>query len=641
MLDRLPGAGMVVAAAAGHDSGTGALTVALALLAGLFCQALAHHLRIPGIVLLLAAGVLLGPDALGVVRPDLLDGAVQALVGFAVAVILFEGGMNLQLGRLRRETASIRGLVTVGAVVTAVGATFAALWILHWDWRLAILFGTLMIVTGPTVITPLIRRIRLTPNLHTVLEAEGVLIDPIGAIIAVVALEVVIQPSGTSLAAGILGVGTRLGFGAALGFAGGFAVAFLVRQRWLIPDSLRNVFTLSWVLALFHVSNAILPESGIATVTAAGLAVGNVRSEVLGGLIEFKEQLTVMLIGLLFVLLSADVRFEEVAALGLPGLLTVAALVFLVRPLNVLAGTARSKLGWREKTFIAWMAPRGIVAAAVASLFALSLDAAEIPGGAELRAMVFLVIAITVPLYGLTGGPLARLLGVRRTTDRGTVILGANDLGRALGRALRDGGEDVTFIDSNPDAVHLAEQEGFRVVFGNAFEERSLLQARLDASAAAVAVTPNEEVNLLFVRQVRDSFKLRFLYAALHLGEGHVTESLIHQAGAHVLFGVQRDLDLWSVRIQRKLAVTERYRLAGAKQAALYAQPPHVSEEERSLLPLAHVRRGVVSPVSDRTVPAAGDVVSFLVFVEGRGNAERWLREWGWEREADEPGVPD
>jgi NhaP-type Na+/H+ or K+/H+ antiporter len=396
-----------------------ALTIALALVAGMFAQATAQHLRIPGIVLLLATGVLLGPDLLGIVRPAGLGASLGALVGFAVAVILFEGGMSLDLKRLRREARSIRQLVTLGALVTAAGAALATRWILGWSWVTAILFGTLVMVTGPTVISPLVRRIKLKPRVATVLEAEGVFVDAIGAIVAVVALEVAISPSG-SLAVAAWHTVSRLGFGAALGLAGGLLLSRLLHREGLIPEGLQSVLTLAVAVALFEGSNAVMPESGIVTVVMAGLVVGNSRAPAVADLREFKEQLTVMLVGLLFVLLAADVRLAQVRALGWAGLATVLVLMFVVRPLNVLAGTFGSDLSWRERAFIAWLAPRGIVAAAVSSLFAQTLTREGMPGGTELRALMFLVIAVTVVVQGLTGGLVAGRLGLRRPSDSGT-----------------------------------------------------------------------------------------------------------------------------------------------------------------------------------------------------------------------------
>jgi NhaP-type Na+/H+ or K+/H+ antiporter len=347
-----------------------ALTIALALAAGMIAHTLARHFKVPGIVLLLATGVLLGPDVLDIVRPAALGASLHDLVGFAVAVILFEGGMNLNLERLRRQARSIRQLITVGALVTATAGALAARWILGWSWNLSILFGTLVMVTGPTVITPLLRRIKVKPRVATVLEAEGVLVDAIGAIVAVVALEIAIGPPGRSVAFGAWYVASRLFFGALLGALGGLVIAALLRFEKAIPEGLESVFTLAVVLLLYQGSNAIMPETGIVTAVAAGLMVGNARAHVVAELREFKEQLSVMLVGLLFVLLAADVRMAEVVGLGWAGVGLVAALMFVVRPLNVLAGTWGTDLTGREKAFLCWLAPRGIVAAAVSSLFA-------------------------------------------------------------------------------------------------------------------------------------------------------------------------------------------------------------------------------------------------------------------------------
>ncbi len=446
-----------------------ALTVALALAAGMLGQSLARHLRIPGIVVLLAGGVLLGPDVLGLVRPRTLGPALASLVGFAVAVVLFEGGMNLDLKRLRREARSIRQMVTVGSVVTALGGAATARLLLGWSPKLSLLFGTLVIVTGPTVITPLLRRIRVQANVSTVLEAEAVFGDAIGALIAVVALEVALAPSGSLLVAGAWGLASRLSVGLVAGVIGGWVIGALLRSGW-VPEGLENVFTLALVLALYQATNALQPESGIVAVILAGLIVGNLHAPALSALKDFKEQLTILFIGMLFVLLAADVRLSEVVHLGWPGVATVLALMFVVRPANVLAGTWGAGLGWREKAFMTWMSPRGIVAAAVSSHFATALTAAGLPGGSDLRALVFLVIAVTVVVQGLSGGAVAGLLRLRREIT-GFAILGANGLGRAYGELLREAGQEAIFLDSNLDACRAARAAGFRALHGSALAE--------------------------------------------------------------------------------------------------------------------------------------------------------------------------
>jgi NhaP-type Na+/H+ or K+/H+ antiporter len=610
------------------------LIIALALIAGLVAQTIAQHLRIPGIIVLLITGALLGPDGLKIIRPAVLGSALGALVGYAVAVILFEGGMNLNIKRLRRESGTIQRLVTLGALVTMLGGTLAARYLMDWSWQLAVLFGALVIVTGPTVIAPIIRRIRLNRNLHTVLEGEGVLIDPIGAIVAVVALEIVLHPTASNFFAGLLGILFKLLTGAILGSIGGYLLARILRRESLIPEGLVNVFTLAFVLVLFHISNAAQPESGIAAVTAAGLVIGNVHTRVLGDLKEFKEGLTVMLIGLLFVLLAADVRFSEIAALGRPGILVCLVLMFAIRPAGVAACTAGSTLNLRERAFLASLAPRGIVAAAVASFFAQRLGQAGIPGGDKIRAMVFLVIAMTVLVQGLSAGFVARLLGVRRKTNTGYAILGANELGRLLGRTLRNGGEEITFLDSSSDATRIAKEEGFRVVFGNALEERTRQRAGLDAVAACIGITQNEEVNLLFVRRVFEEYKIPRL---LVVHEGHITDKIIQASRAAILFGIKTDVALWSLRLRRQIASESRWRFAREKARTVSEAMNIPKNLANAFVPIAVKHGKKVVPVDDGTRFEKGDELTLVIFHEKRNDVAAWLLDQGWD--ATEAGV--
>jgi NhaP-type Na+/H+ or K+/H+ antiporter len=611
-----------------------ALTVALALTGGMVAQALARHMRLPGIVLLLATGVVLGPDVADVIQPEALGSALYVLVGFAVAVILFEGGMNLNLKRLRAEAGVIQRLLTVGALITMGGAALAARLIMGWDWSLAIAFGSLVIVTGPTVVTPLLRRIKVKHTVSTVLEAEGVLIDAIGAVVAVVTLEVLVVSSVTT---GLLDIIERLGLGMLLGLTGGFLLAILLRYKRVVPEGLENVFTLSLVVGMFQVSNVLLPESGIITVTVAGMVVGNSRIHVQRDLLEFKEQLTVMLIGMLFVLLAADVRLDEVLQLGLPAVLTVAALMLIVRPLNIFVSTLGSGLSRREKTFLSWLAPRGVVAAAVATLFAQTLAAAGIEGGKQLQALVFLVIAVTVVVQGLTGGPVAHLLGLRRRVDHGYAILGANELGLTIGRLLRMNDQDVAFIDSNPAACKAAEEDGFRVVYGNAVNERTLQRAQIEDRRACVAVTPNEEINLLFARTAIDEFKLDRVLVAVRRHQSTVNPKIVQAAGAEVLFGSPRDLDMWSVRLRRGFARLESWKLNAkdAKGREGEGEPDQNADifgfPRTLLLPMVVVRGGEATPIRSGRELRKGDVVHFAVQEERADDAAEWLALNDWE----------
>lgn len=617
-----------------------ALTFALALAAGMVAQAFAHHLRVPGIVVLLLTGVLLGPDVLNVVRPESLGHGLELLVGLSVAVILFEGGLNLSIGRLRREAVAIRRLILFGAVVTAVGATLVSHFLMDWEWRVAVLFGTLVIVTGPTVINPLLRRIRVKRNVETVLEAEGVLIDPIGAIIAVVALEVVLSADPSSAAVGLLGIPLRVLVGAAVGAGGGLAIGLLLRRERLVPEGLESGFALALVLAMFEIGEAIAAESGILAAVVAGLVVGNMRTGVERELKEFKERITVMLIGLLFVLLAADVRIADVVGLGWGGLAVVAALMLVVRPIVVALSTRNASLSLRERAFIAWIGPRGIVAAAVSSLFAQRLEGHGIDAGVELRALVFLVIAVTVIVQGGSGGFVAQLLGVRRPRHSGYIIVGANAVGRALGRVLASAGEDVVVIDTNAHEAGRAEEEGLSVIFGNANDEGPLTRAGVANRRGFIAATPNPGINLLLATRARDLFRVPRAYVALQRGRSGVQPDQARDSGAAVLFGRPIDLDPWRHRIDHGIAAVHRWRYRGPDRAIA---EPEIDiggslDREASLgadwIPLAIERGGLTIPVDDRTRVRDGDIVFALAY--GERDALRVLMDaHGWEATED------
>ncbi len=591
-----------------------ALTFALAVTAGVVAQSVARHARVPGILFLLATGILLGPAFANIVRPDTLGEGLNPIVGLAVAVILFEGALQLNLDRLRREAVTIRRLITLGALVTIAGATVTAMLALGWSLRIALLFGALVSVTGPTVINPLTRRIRLRNNLRTILEAEGVLIDPVGAILAVVAFELALASTAGDVGAGFLGLLTRLGLGSVIGVAGGFIIGGLLRMRRAIPSDLRNIFTLACVLALYQGSHAILPESGIMTVAIAGLVVGNMGPRHARELVEFKEQLTFLLVGLLFVLLSAAVDLGDVRALGVGGIVTVIVLVAVVRPLCVLLCTRGAGLSRNEQAFLAWLAPRGIVAFAVSSLFAAELAHSGMEAeGNQLRAMVFLVIAVTVVVLGGTGGLMARLLGVRKPSSHGFAVVGANPIGRALARTLRAaraGDAPIVLIDTNPTEAGAAESDGFRVVLGNANESRALLKAGVESRRALVALTPNEGVNLLIAKRVGESCPGVSRLVAIDPLTPGVGPEQVDESGASVLFGLGIDYERWAHNFRRDRVEIEPLVFEGIAGLRI-PQIDALADRRLPALALVHRRGKREQPVSSDTTLKPGDVVWF------------------------------
>ncbi|MFV1986951.1 MAG: cation:proton antiporter [Gemmatimonadota bacterium] len=614
-----------------------ALTFALALAAGVLAQAVARHLKIPGIILLLATGVVLGPEFLDVVRPEVLGSGLQPIVGLAIAVILFEGGLQLNLGRLRREAVAIRRLVTIGALVTVTGATVAAQLLMGWSVEIAVLFGTLVAVTGPTVINPLTRRINLRSNLRTVLEAEGVLIDPIGAVLAVLALEMVLATTAGDAARGLLGLPGRLVLGLLIGVAGGFLIGGLLRFKRVVPNGFENIFTLAFVLVLFQASNAILPESGIMTVAIAGIVVGNMPRHRARELAEFKEQLTILLVGFLFVLLAAAVRLEDVIALGVPGVVVVLILMFLVRPVAVALSTWGTDYTTRERAFIAWLGPRGIVAFAISSLFAAELSHNDMTAeGAQLRAMVFLVITLTVIVQGGTAGPFARLLGVRMRRNHGFLIAGANGVARALARTLRAAeGEDLplVLVDTNANEVRSAEEDGFRVVFGNASEERTLIKGAVVSRRAFIAVTPNEGINLLLAKRVREIHREIPCIVSIDPHEPGVTESDVHESECEVLFSRGIDHEKWAHAWRHDRVAVEPWTV-GDSDTARIGTIAVLTDPAVDALAMVRRRGKRVDPIHDHTEVRSGDTVWVAATDASAEAVESGLQAAGWHREA-------
>ncbi len=617
---------------------TAEYTFALALGTGVAAHVVARHLRLPSIVLLLATGVALGPDGLGWIHPSSLGHGLSAFVALAVAVILFEGGLGLELRRLRLAATPVRRLITTGALITVAGGGLAAHLLLEWPLERALLYGALVIVTGPTVVRPLLRLVPVHNRLATVLEAEGLLIDPIGAIVAAVVLEIVVERTLGSFANGLLGLVLRLSFGAGAGLAIGGVMTLLLRVPRVVPAGLENLVVLGGALAGFALCESVLPESGILAVIVAAAVLANLaprRARVVG---EFQEQLTLGLIGMLFVLLAADVRLSTVLALGWPGVATVAVLAFVVRPIGVFWSARGSDLSTRERLFAAWLGPRGVVAAAIASVTATSLDAVGVAGGAELRALVFLTIALSVVVLGGLAPIAAWLLDVRAPGRDAIVILGAEELALALGEVLRDAGLPITFTDKNPNCCRAAEQKGFQVVFGDALAPTTLARLRLERARIAIGLTTNAELNHVFTLEAQEEYDVPDVYVAASRQASEESARLASRHAVHVLFDRPKDVERWNVRIRHQ--GTQVARLRGkpvsradaekAEKAAATSTAPGLPATDDFVI-LAVRRSGVWQPMRRDWTPKAGDEAVALLQIEQVEAASARLRTSGWE----------
>jgi NhaP-type Na+/H+ or K+/H+ antiporter len=476
---------------------------ALALMAGTLAQAVAARLGLPSIVLLLATGFLLGPDFLGLLDPSALAGGRETIVSLAVTIILFEGGLALDLDRLRRQQRSLLLLVTLGGAISMILGTLAARYAVGFSWSVSLLYGSLMIVTGPTVVTPLLSRLKIERRLRELLISEGVLIDPIGAIVALVAAEWVVGHAGL-LESGWLVV-LRLSLGAAAGFASGVLLATALKRQW-IPEHLINPTVLGITLAIATFASGLSAEAGLMAAVAQGVTMANRQIPGIGKLRDFKEALTLILLAFLFVTLAAGLRLEHVEALGWNALIVVACLIWIARPLGVFLATHGSEMPLRERVFAAWICPRGIVAAAIAGLFHLQLQQSGIPGGAALEALVFVTVACTVTLQGLTARPVARLLKIDFPSLLGTVIIGADAFSRKVGRLLTDLGRPVVHVDRNPALCERARAAKLVAIEGDALSLETLEAAGARYADVILALTGNNALNDLALQKAGESF---------------------------------------------------------------------------------------------------------------------------------------
>ena len=453
-------------------------------IAALGCQWLAWRLKLPAILFLLLSGILAGP-VLGWLDPQEMFGPLlMPMVSLAVALILFEGSLTLRLAEWHEIGNVVQRLVTLGALSTWAVITLATHWLLGFDWLLALLFGTLTLVTGPTVIVPMLRVVRPKASIANILRWEGIVIDPIGALLAVVVYSFIIaSASGDGLSHSLLTFGSLFGIG------GGWALGSIMRRQWL-PEYLHNLATLATVLGIFIASNQVMHESGLLAVTLMGMWLANMKGVDVRHILHFKENLSVLLISGLFILLAARLDLQALIALGPLVLILLLVIQFIARPLNVMLSTVGSNLNWRERALLSWIAPRGIVAAAVSAIFAIRLDEAGHAGALLLVPLTFAVIIGTVVLQSATARPLARLLKVTEPAPSGFLIVGANRPARTLGKALQQLGSRVLLTDSSWENIRAARMEGLPTYFGNPASEHADLHLDLAGLGYLLALSP-------------------------------------------------------------------------------------------------------------------------------------------------------
>ena len=498
------------------------MAIAAIGIVGILCQWLAWWLKLPAILLLLLAGIVAGPVT-GLLNPDALFGDLLfPLVSLGVAVILFEGSLTLKFHQIQGLGGVVRNLVTIGALANLLLMAVAAHWLMGFAWELAFLFGAVVTVTGPTVIMPLLRTMRPKADIANILRWEGIIIDPLGAMLAVLVFEFVIVGHGRHamfLFAQVLLLGSAIGAVAALALG-------TVMRRHLMPGYLINVGTLVLVLGVFTLANHLVPESGLLAVTVMGMMLTNMKDVPIEDVIDFKESLSIMMISVLFIILAARIEPQHLMALGLNGLALLAAILFIARPVSVALATVRSQLDWRHRLLLGWVAPRGIVAAAVSALFSLRLEAEGYAGAELLVPLTFMVIIGTVVLQSVTARPLANLLGLSEPEPRGVLIVGASRGARAVAAALKENGFRVRLASTNWAEIRTARMEGLDTYFGNVVSEHADRSLDLVGIGRLLAMSQRPALNSLACMRYRSEFGADAVYALKTAEEKGASEKI-------------------------------------------------------------------------------------------------------------------
>jgi len=537
------------------ETATPTTTFIVAVIIATAAQMVASRFRFPPILLWLLAGMSLGPFGLHILHVETIQPALHALIELGLAIILFEGGLNLNLKALRENGWVVGRLVMFGPLLTMLIGGAAAHFILGMDWLLALLFGALVSVGGPTVILPIVRQMRLGRHVSHVLTAEAMLIDVIGAILAIVLLQVALtlNMNAAVIAQDIL---YKLVVGAVLGIAGGRMLAWLLTSLWAKDFEIRTVLTLTSAWGMFLLADSVSSQAGLLTMLMMGAVLQRMEVHDIQRLKHFKGSLSMLLISVLFVLLAANMDLSVMYSYLWQGMLLFAILAVAVRPLIVFLSTCGSRLSIRESLYLAGMAPRGVVAAGITSLFVLILQENGYPQSEMLMAMVYIIIIVSVLGYSLLAGPFKRLLSIEGGDERSVLIIGGGQIGAEVGRAL---GEDreVRFLDLNSEVISSLKHSGYDAVCGNALDPLYWEIIHAEEIGCTLIMTGSSDHNLLIARLAHENFHIPEIYVTLQEQDEEKHASMIHQLQAKRLFAKPYKFTYWNDQAYRKRLIYE------------------------------------------------------------------------------------
>lgn len=497
------------------------LELAGIIILGIIAQWVAWRLKLPAILPLILIGLLVGPvatlfteDGTKIIEPiwngnkGLFPGdGLYYFVSLAISIVLFEGGLTLKRSEIKNVGPVITKLITLGSLVTFLAGGLAAHFIFDLSWQVSFLFSALIIVTGPTVITPILRNIPLKKDVSTVLKWEGILIDPIGALAAVLVFEFISVGGGEGYTlTALIEFGKILLFGFTFGFTFAHGLSFAIKKN-LIPHYLLNVVSLSVVLLVFVESEIFAHESGLLAVVVMGMVLGNMNLPNIKELLYFKESLSVLLISILFILLSANINISDLELIyNWNTLILFATVIFIIRPLGVFLSAAGSNLKFNEKLFVSWVGPRGIVAAGIASLFGSKLISRGEPGAEFITPLVFMIVLGTVLLNATTARMFAKIVGVFLTKSEGIIIIGASLVSRLIGSYLQKNNRHVVLVDNNRTNVAKAEKEGLDAITSNIYTDNLSDHVELSDVGYLMALTGNSDINQYAIDYFKNQF---------------------------------------------------------------------------------------------------------------------------------------
>ena len=472
------------------------------MIIGVLAHMLGRILKIPSIVFLLAAGIILGPEVTGLIEPSRFGSGIELLVGFAVAIIVFDGGLDIDIRQLRKIQHSILNLVTIGVIMTAVLTAVAAYLLLNIPFNIALLFGAFISATGPAVITPIIRQVRVNTKVAGVLQAEAVLNDGASVILAALVFEWIVASLTGIKAATFLVI--RLLDGVLFGALAGITLILILRKIPLLTEQYARLFTISILLAAFVSAENLGAQSGVLAMALFGIFIGSSDIPHKDAIKHFKEDISIILLSVIFILLSAFIDFAYIRALGLNAVLLVVLLMLLIRPLAVFVSTLTSDLKGGEKLFISAMGPRGVVPASMVVYFSIRLqDLGFISESASLLGLMFITIVITVLSTGISARFIAQRTGV---IPMEILIVGGGGVGRALADRFQKRGENVVIIDTDEANCKRALKMGIRAVHGDAEDVAVLKKAGIEHAKYLVATTDQDNTNLLVCQVAKTKF---------------------------------------------------------------------------------------------------------------------------------------